>query len=125
MLDTIHLRKNLLSWRSIPMGPQGFPKLQYIKNIYLTDNKIEQCPWEFGYLTNLESLAINTNKYFVLIYDYFDFQSSEIFLISIGITSIIIFNTSQILRALSFFIQNKFLFGTIWQSLYAHYFVYY
>ena len=63
MLDTIHLRKNLLSWRSIPMGPQGFPKLQYIKNIYLTDNKIEQCPWEFGYLTNLESLAINTNKY--------------------------------------------------------------
>ena len=23
MLDTIHLRKNLLSWRSIPMGPQG------------------------------------------------------------------------------------------------------
>ena len=50
----------------------------------------------------------NTNKYFIAVYDYFDFQSSESFLISIGITSIVIFNTSQILRALSFFIQNKF-----------------
>ena len=43
--------------------PPGLPKLQYIRNIYLTDNKIEQCPWEFGFLTGLENLALGTNKY--------------------------------------------------------------
>ena len=44
-------------------SPPGLPKLQYIRNIYLTDNKIEQCPWEFGFLTGLENLALGTNKY--------------------------------------------------------------
>ena len=44
-LQTLLMRKNAITWRGIPMGPQGLPKLDNLRHLYLDDNKIEECPW--------------------------------------------------------------------------------
>jgi Leucine-rich repeat (LRR) protein len=68
-LQTLLVNKNMIPWRGIPMGPQGLPKLKMLKGLYFMDNKIEQCPWEFGLCTSLQNLAISRNRYLTVLPD--------------------------------------------------------